>query len=467
MPAPIYVPRRLPPAAARASAPALPRTLAAGPGSRRPPVSAAASPEAIGAARGAVKALLERSEAFAALDPVKRRALAHDLVQIGSYLAEPDGVRLDPAQHSAPVRALAGTQDATDPPAFGEALRTGVAQAGALMKAVNFPEFVSGLIDGVFHSIVTSSIQQMEAYAKLVADVSKSLNQFRDDNTTQNQGRDHLVDQFPDIFEITMDTGAFGGFGQAEGQPAGPRVAMRENVDEAAAVKRINQALPLDKPITSLDDDLVEALLVPAARTQIATGRQQLLATMVMLGINRIVVTDGKISAKVMYDFQSRDNRRFQKSATQMDYARDAYGNLATTRTESGENEENIDKGSYTQNRTKDGGFDEDRRDGSYYSKGTYQYTDKPVITMMSASQLADDSSLTAKASLAGHVEVNFKSDYMPLDKLANPDAIAAIQMNAQPGMVRTMAGRQAAPAAVPPAAGTPAAAAAPPSPVA
>ena len=206
---------------------------------------------------------------------------------------------------------------------------------------------------------------------------------------------------------------------------------------------------------------------MPAARTQIATGRQQLLATMVMLGINRIVVTDGKISAKVMYDFQSRDNRRFQKSATQMDYARDAYGNLATTRTESGENEENIDKGSYTQNRTKDGGFDEDRRDGSYYSKGTYQYTDKPVITMMSASQLADDSSLTAKASLAGHVEVNFKSDYMPLDKLANPDAIAAIQMNAQPGMVRTMAGRQAAPAAVPPAAGTPAAAAAPPSPVA
>jgi len=36
----------------------------------------------------------------------------------------------------------------------------------------------------VFHSIVTSSIQQMEAYAKLVADVSKSLNEFRDENTT-------------------------------------------------------------------------------------------------------------------------------------------------------------------------------------------------------------------------------------------------------------------------------------------
>jgi hypothetical protein len=68
---------------------------------------------------------------------------------------------------------------------------------------------------------------------------------------------------------------------------------------------------------------------------------------------------------------------------------------------------------------------------------------------MMSTSQLQSDSSLQARASLAGQVEVNFKSDYMPLDKLANPEAIAAIQMNAQPGMVRNMANRGApAPAA-------------------
>jgi len=48
--------------------------------------------------------------------------------------------------------------------------------------------------------------------------------------------------------------------------------------------QRINQSLPLDVPIARLDDELVEAVLVPAARTQIASSRQQLLATMVMLG---------------------------------------------------------------------------------------------------------------------------------------------------------------------------------------
>jgi hypothetical protein len=36
-------------------------------------------------------------------------------------------------------------------------------------------------------------------------------------------------------------------------------------------------------------------------------SRQQLLATILMLGINCIVVTDGKISANVNYDFKAQN----------------------------------------------------------------------------------------------------------------------------------------------------------------
>ena len=74
-----------------------------------------------------------------------------------------------------------------------------------------------------------------------------------------------------------------------------------------------------------------ERELVQSARTQLATSRQQLLATMVLMGINRIVVTDGKIQAKIMYDFQARDNTRRQRSAAAMDYARDQSGNVQRT----------------------------------------------------------------------------------------------------------------------------------------
>jgi hypothetical protein len=447
------------------------------PSGARPAAPPPVSRETHEAARKSVRDLLAKSQAFHELAPQDREALAKGLVQIGSYLAEPDGKRLRPDQMSAQVRALAGPAlqaantdsqplKAEDQPEFGQALKTGVEQAGALMNAVNFTDFVTGLIDGVFHSIVTSSIQQMEAYAKLVADVSKSLNQFRDDNTTQNQGRDHLVEQFPDIFQLSTGGGFgdFGGFGGDDpfggGAPAGPRAVLRQDVDERAALARINSSLPLEQPVTRLDDELVEALLVPAARTQIATGRQQLLATLVMLGINRIVVTDGKISAKVMYDFQARDNMRYQHSAAKMDHQKDAYGNVQMTRSREGEYDTSNEGGTYTRT---DGNVE--RQDGSFYSKGNYKYSEQPIIKMMSTSQLQSDSSLTAKASLAGHVEVNFKSDYMPLEKLANPESIAAIQMNAQPGMVKTMAGRPApgaAPAAAAPAGAPPASPAAP-----
>lgn len=414
----------------------------------KPPVSA----ETLQAARDTVRTLLESSEAFAKMPEAGRKKLAHDLVQVGSFLAEP-GMRV-PAKHMSPdvlslAQADAGSTKVGDQPKFGQAVSTGVEQAVALIEGVNFPAFVSGLIEGVFHSIVKSSIEQMEAYGKLVADVSKSLNQFRDDNTTANQGRDHLVEQFPDLFELQMpgDDDPFGSFGDSA--PAGPRVALREGVDERQAVARVNASLPLDKPVTKLDDELVEALLVPAARTQIATGRQQLLATMVMMGINRIVVTDGKIQAKVMFDFQAKDNRRYQASASQFDYAKDAYGNLQKTRGYEGEYDSGSKGGSYT--RDKDGSVSSDS--AGYYSKGTYKYSEKPVITAMSSSRLADDSSLQTKASLLGNVEVNFKSDYLPLEKMATPENIAAIQMNAQPGMVKTMAGRPQRPAAAPAAA--------------
>jgi len=427
---------------------------------RRAPATAA-SAETHNAARVAVRELLEKSDAFQQLDPGKRQALAQGLVEIGSYLAEPDGLRLAPEQQAPQVRALAtssfagkqrGSNTSEDGQFSAQGAREGAAVAGALLQAVNFPEFCAGLIDGVFHSIVTSSIQQMEAYAKLVADVSKSLNQFRDENTTQNQGRDHLVEQFPDLFEISVDTGDFS-FGDEAS--AGPRVVMREGIDEKQAVQRVNQSLPLDKPVERLDDDLIEALLVPAARTQLATGRQQLLATMVMLGINRIVVTDGKISAKVMYDFKARDNMQFRKSAQQFDYG-DQY-----ITTQQGTHEGEGSSSRTGASRGADGSITGGTRDASYYSKGEYKNSSQPVLTMASASQTSIDASLETKASLAGTMEVNFKSDYLPLEKMASPENIAAIQMNAQPGMVKTMAqnrpGQAKAPAATPPAS-TPAA---------
>lgn len=416
--------------------------------------------------RQAVRTLLESTEAFRHLSPEAQRNLAQGMVRIGEELVAPGG---QVARPTAQVRALAdegNTHAAPSVPTFNaQGAREGAAVAGALLQQVNFPDFCAGLINGVFHSIVQSSIEQMEAYAKLVADVSKSLTEFRDENTTQNQGRDHLVQQFPDVFQLDMSGGdPFGGmpgfgssFSDAPPAPPQPRVTFRSDIDEATALARINQSLPLEQPVDRVDDELVEALLVPAARTQIASSRQQLLATMVMLGISRIVVTDGELTAKVMYDFQARDNFQFQHTAQAFD-----YGDASVT-TEQVANGAIMRNGpSSTMLRLPDGRVVEQKRDATFYTKGDYKSVSQPLISMQSVTQTQGNSELTAKASLAGTMKVKFKSDYLPLEKLANPESIAAIQMNAQPGMVKTLASRPATAGAQSPASATAPAAATP-----
>jgi len=419
------------------------------------------SKETLDLARKGVRALLESTPSFRALSAPARQQIASDTVNLVAYLAEPEGVKATelpspinkPSENPALPRkpdaysfTLAGgstrTSSSSDDGKFtAQSAAEGARIAGVYLEAVNFPKFVSSLISGVFHSIVESSIEQMHAYGQLVADVAKTLNQFRDENVTDNQGRDYLIQQFPDTFKLDVDTGEDG--------VSAPRVRMRDGVDEDQALKKVN-SLPVEGgPISSLDDDSIEGKLVPAARTQLATSRQQLLATMVLMGINRIVVTDGRIAAKVLFDFQAKDNFKFQKSATSFDYG-DKYAYTSTgefdTQSQGAEHSRSSTSG-------KDASSEQEDRDASYYSKGKYQNTAQPVLTLMTASQARTDAALTTKASLSGSVEVNFKSETFPLEKMADSFQIGQIQNAAKPGQAKpAAAGAATAPAAKTPA---------------
>lgn len=53
--------------------------------------------------------------------------------------------------------------------------------------AVKFPDFVSDLINGVYQSIVDSSVKQMEAYAELVKEAATKIDQFREENDSADR----------------------------------------------------------------------------------------------------------------------------------------------------------------------------------------------------------------------------------------------------------------------------------------
>src|SRR5438132_8177042 len=136
----------------------------------------------------------------------------------------------------------------------------------------------------------------MEAYAELVKNVSKSVDQYMKDNVSENNARDYLADRYPHVFEIDI-----------EGKK--PKLKKRDGVDEENLPDFASDLGMKDK-IEGLDDDTVEEKLVPAARRRIAMDRQQLLATMVMMGVNRLVVTNGTIEASCFFELDTTDSRK-------------------------------------------------------------------------------------------------------------------------------------------------------------
>ena len=213
--------------------------------------------------RREVRGLLEATPAYRALPPETQRELAEGLVRIGAYLAEPEGIR---------AQRLAGAITTIPAQAAG---RTGLA------AKVDFPEFVAGLIQGVFQSIVDASIRQMEAYGELVKSVAQSVDEFTASGISDEGARVWLAETYPECLEHDAHSGG---------------LRLRPGVDCAEALPRL-RLLPLPGSLRKLGPEEIEKKLVPAARRRLAAGRQRLAATMVLMGINRIVVTDGRIKA--------------------------------------------------------------------------------------------------------------------------------------------------------------------------
>ena len=364
-----------------------------------------------------VRRLLERSPGFRALSPEQQYDMARTMVRVASYMANPDGLAkqeltpgravLAKSQGAAPVRA----QDAVDA-AKGKAsdkvgtfagadfqagaVRQGVEQFRNLVGSVDFPSFVGGLIQNVFQAIVTASIQQMNAYGQLLKSVAQTVDQFAQDNISLNNARDWLIDKYPD--QVGLDEEA------ANEEGGQPRLAIKSE-DSDAALARINAEMGIAQPITDLSDPEQESRLVTAARLQMARSRQQLLSSMVILGINRIVVTDGAINAKVVFDLKASDQAQRQARASLYDSQSSMNRNTSAAGVNFG-----------------------------WGAAGSVNVNEqRHVTTVGSAVDETSESKAEVKAKLSGEVRVNFKSDYFPMEKLATPGMIAAIQGNSLP----------------------------------
>jgi hypothetical protein len=343
--------------------------------------------------RDEVRSLLLRSPAFASLSENQRRDLAHDMVNIGQYMADAGGatygiplaavVTDDAARTLGEAAARQFADDEAPPPdtagqKFADQGGAVAADAGSealagLVASVDFPTFVAELIQGTFQAIVNASIQQMEAFAELVKNIAKTADQYMRDNVTENQARDYLADRYPEHLQVDL-------------QQETPRVVPREDADQSN-LPDFFKDLGLDIPVDNLDEQTTEEVLVPAARKQMAIDRQRMLLMLVMMGINRLVVTDGSIKAAVIFQLSTTDRVSQMRTS--------AVGYERTTKTNS--------KSSWF----------------SGWFSPSWNSETKSKLDVTTTRTDESDASVELKAKLSGDVNVRFRSETFPLKDMS------------------------------------------------
>jgi hypothetical protein len=257
------------------------------------------------------------------------------------------------------------------------------------------------LLKGTFNAVVDASIQQMEAFGTLLANVAKTVDQFMADNITDNQARDWLVATYPQHFYLDTSggggpgrpgrrsgRGSPGGGGRGSSSSGGARVRVRKTSDSSSKPNlRADLGLRSD---VELSDDAAEQTLVPAARRRLAKQRHELLSTMVLMGINRIVVTSGRVYAKMGFQIDASDSGEAH-TASQFDYKNDTIAG------------------------------------GGFLGFGVLTHN---TVAYVSSTKKDSSDSINVEADLTGEVDLKFKSETFPLERFADMGVISQIQNN-------------------------------------
>ena len=333
-------------------------------------------PATVGLVRGIVRDLLLDSPGFHALGADERTALARNLVRVGSYLAE--CLRDDWYQSSRldqrPVirtRAPVAQAQATD---FQSSAANQVGRVTTeTLRAVAFPVFVADLIRGTFNAIQDASQKQMDAYMELLANVSKTVDEFASDNISDDNGRAWLVDRYPHHLRLDEN----GRLLPVAQQPDGPAPNIVADLD-------------LTESVDIADQSAIDDTLVPAARRKLAQSRLKMLSTFVLMGINRIVVTGGKIRATMGFHINTRDAAH-QEHAEGVDFKTGASGS---------------------------------------FGAGLWSASASVSIAYVSSTRTDSDAQLNTQTDLTGEVELHFQSDYFPIERFADAGGVDKIRSN-------------------------------------
>lgn len=244
-----------------------------------------------------------------------------------------------------------GLDDSSDPGAGSIPGATGISQMGStaanVLAAVDFPKFVRDLITGTYGSIVESTIQQMNAYVDMYKKLAAPLGE---------------------IAKSISETDAQ--YQMAANDP------VRFSIDESGSLMDNNSQTKVD---VSTDAELQK--LEFQAKLELAKERRLLLRETMLMGVARLVVDSGTISAGLYFDIKPTEH--------------------------------GVQQGQTTDVSTSGGG-------GGLDFFGLFGASGGGSDTTIKVSTRSLDTNTTAETKVTGNVTVNFKSDYFKLDNFAD-----------------------------------------------
>lgn len=235
--------------------------------------------------------------------------------------------------------------------------------ASDFIDAVDFPTFVSDLLDGVFKANLKVTKDQMVAYQELLKAATQSLAFFMKKIPPQESFA-YLAANNEDDFSINF-----------------PPDRPAELTDKDGNV--------LAKEGEETDDAAVKAKIMDATLAM-AKEQRAMLREILLMGVTRLVVEKGVIRASVKFDFKATENIDRQDKAMVQD-----------TR-------------SWSKSRAHSGGFF-----GAIFGGPQGGRTQSGRHAQLSVATTKSDTDTSVTANLQGFVEITFKSDYFRLDNFA------------------------------------------------
>jgi hypothetical protein len=346
--------------------------------------------------RTTIRDLLTASSDYWNLDPSSRQEIARGLVRIGSTalaLASESEVaaRATPSLPTLVRAQSAGSEFS------GVAAQRVAGTTREILNAVSFPRFVTELINGVFKALVDTNQQQLTSYVELIRNVSASTDGFADANIGLSGARMWLAERFPGSFTMEGESDPF--------EEPGRKLTPEEQAELDAETRlrlRPGAAMPSEgalraalglNPEDSLPGGDPENLVV-LARGALARNRQQMLSTMVMLGLQRIVIESGRLHASMRFHIDTHsaaaEDRGSQFDARHSSTASGSFGY------------------------------------GPWGASATMTNT----IGYVSTQKTQTSEEMNTDLDLTSSVELVFKSDYVPLDRLAGREQVDRIKVN-------------------------------------